>query len=284
MPQKGTFSQTFSFDLDSHILKRSEKIMKKARGRIVVAISGGKDSLTCSHILKRLNIEHELIHLNLGIPEFSSESLRIIKDHAEKNSVKLSIINIQDYAKQPIPDFIPLVQKLYHKDKPCALCGLFKRYVINKWAWENQFDYIVTGHNLDDTAATIIMNIMSQDVDQLIRVDSVIEKVPETKMVGRVKPLYWVREELILKYANNHNIETVKIKCPYSAEVHQNKIKKAVQEFEYVEKDFTTNLTKTIKKIKKRIELEKIEVSPCAKCGFATTAGTCKFCRVLERI
>ncbi|MCD6227197.1 adenine nucleotide alpha hydrolase family protein [Candidatus Micrarchaeota archaeon] len=288
MSRKGNSHSYFSVqDIDNHILKRAEKVMKHVRGRMIVAVSGGKDSLVSSIMLKRLDIEHELFHINLGIPVFSDESLSVVSEFAEQYRLKLNVVNIEDYAKKTIPEYVPFAKKMYHKDKPCALCGLFKRYIMNKWAWEHNFDYIITGHNLDDAASTIIMNIMGQNIDQLFRVAPVIERKENVKMVGKVKPLYWVREDLIKQYVSKNNIRTVQATCPYAASVHQNRIKDALRTFEKTEHNFMVNLVKTIKKIQKikNISISKnVEVLPCERCGFATTSKVCKFCRIIEKV
>lgn len=272
-------------DFDQYILKRAEKIMKNVHGRIVVAVSGGKDSLACSHILNRLNIKHELMHINLGISEFSEQSRQVVTKFAKINNTKLSIVPVEKYTHKTIPEYAPILQKKYHKHKPCALCGLFKRYIMNRWAWDNGFDFIVTGHNLDDTVATLVINIMSQDVNQLFRIAPVTQKIENIKMLSRCKPLYWVKESLIAKYIRKHNIEVVTAECPYNRGSHQNNVKKAILQFEKTNKNFMISLLKTIKKIKKNYNFNTadIVVEPCQKCGFATTTKVCKFCRIVNQ-
>lgn len=272
---------------ERYILKRVQKVMKHVKGKLVVAVSGGKDSLVSSLVLKKIDIPHDLFHINLGIPKFSDESLTVVKQFARDNNLNLTVVNIEKYTTKKIPDLIPFVRRIYHKDKPCALCGLFKRYIMNRWAWENNYDYVITGHNLNDTAATIIMNINSQDINQLFRIGPVIKKREDIKMVGKVKPLYWVREDIISEYAKMNKIKVVQSRCPYSSNnVHLHRVKKALIEFEKVEKNFMTNLVKVFHKIKKnlKIEDEDVKVTPCKKCGFGTTTEICKFCRTVEKI
>jgi tRNA(Ile)-lysidine synthase TilS/MesJ len=141
--------------------EQTERFIKKyemfARDdKILVAVSGGKDSLALWDILHRLG--YQALGIDGGI-DYSHESKRLTEKFASGRGLKLHIVDIEQEYGQPIP----VLSQISHRGhgKPCAVCGLTKRHEMNRLARDLGYDVLATGHNLDDEAAVLFGNTLS---------------------------------------------------------------------------------------------------------------------------
>jgi len=129
--------------------------------KVLVAVSGGKDSLSLWDILQRLGVQADGLYICLGIDDqrapigeglsYSSESQRLTEKFAAERSLKLHIVDVQKEYGATIPQFA--LKSHRGRGKPCSVCGLVKRHVMNRIARDFGYDVLATGHNLDDEAA-----------------------------------------------------------------------------------------------------------------------------------
>src|SRR5574340_1175417 len=161
--------------------------------RILVAVSGGKDSLSLWDILVRLGYQADGLYIGLGIDEgvgYSSESHRFTQEFATEHGLRLHVVDIgAEYGQS-----IPVMAQRSHRGqgKPCAVCGLTKRHVMNRIARDLGYNVLATGHNLDDEAAVLFGNTIQWSVEYLLRQGPVL---PSTDGLARkVKPLCRVYE------------------------------------------------------------------------------------------
>lgn len=268
--------------------KKFKKIIEKVKNKkIVLAISGGKDSMAMAYLFykfyKTYDIYFELLFVDLGIKNYSEKCKEVVENFANSYNLKLNILNLKDELKTI--DDIQKNRKKFKLKKPiCSYCGLIKRYLINKFTYENNFDYAALGHNLDDELAFIFINSLSQDISQLFRRNKIIEKNEKFKLAGRIKPLYYSSEKENLVYCLVNNINFYNGECPYSFNSSQIKIKHLVNIFEDKNPSFKINFLKTFDKIKKigiiNINDIKDNINNCNTCGFATTLDKCSYCRL----
>ncbi|SHH56040.1 ATP-binding protein [Thermosipho atlanticus] len=243
--------------------------------KLLIAISGGKDSVTVSYVLSKLkekyNLSLEYFFIRLGIPRFTENSEAVAKLVTEKIGYQLTVYDLKEEEGFIIPDF---------KYKPCSYCGMVRRYILNKYAYENNFDYIVMGHNLDDEVFFIFNNLFGKNIPQIQRTGPLTKTIPEKKLVGRVKPLYYLTEEEIILYAKLQKLPHIGCACPNSINSTQRKFKTTTE----FTRDQKLNLVYSIIEIKKYLPEETVEIKFCEKCGFPTTSNICKFCRTKEKI
>src|SRR5512137_122642 len=163
--------QTERFIAKYHMFTRQEKIL--------VAVSGGKDSLSLWDILNRLGYQADGLYIGLGIDEsiaYSEESHRLTLKFAEEHQLKLHSVDVEkEYGHS-----IPVLAELSHRGqgRPCAVCGLTKRHVMNRIARDMGYDVLATGHNLDDEAATLFGNTLIWEGEYLLRQGPVLEGKP----------------------------------------------------------------------------------------------------------
>lgn len=196
--------------------------MFRPEDRILVAVSGGKDSLALWDILQQLGYHADGLYIGLGIDDtpdisgeigYSDESRQLSEDFAQSRGLKLTVVDFPAQYGETIPE-IALRTRRGH-GKPCSVCGLSKRHVMNRVAREGGYDVLATGHNLDDEAATLFGNTLNWLDNYLLKQSPVLEASPG--LVRKVKPLMRFYEREMAAYALLRGIEYIQEECPFSA-------------------------------------------------------------------
>src|SRR5207247_8204527 len=149
---------------------------------VMVAVSGGKDSLALWDVLIEEGYQTAGLYLDLGIFEYSVESKAKCEAFAAARGQKLIVERVADAMGAPIPE----VQKATRRPT-CSACGLSKRYLMNRAAVEHGYPVIATGHNLDDEAAVLFGNVLHWQTDALSRQSPALAST-HPKLARRVKP------------------------------------------------------------------------------------------------
>jgi tRNA(Ile)-lysidine synthase TilS/MesJ len=163
------------------IPEQTQRFIKKyemftRRERVLVAVSGGKDSLSLWDILWRLGYTCDGLYIGLGIDQgmsYSDESRRLSEEFAQSRGLHLHVVEIQEQYGESIPMLSDRTKR--GREKPCAVCGLSKRHIMNRWAHEKGYDVLVTGHNLDDEASVLLANTLHWASSFLVRQWPVLE-------------------------------------------------------------------------------------------------------------
>lgn len=184
--------------------------------RLLIAVSGGKDSLALWDILRDLGYDVTGFYLDLGIGGYSNRSKEASIAYAEGKGAKLIVRSLEEEHGFTVPELSKLTGRV-----PCSGCGLNKRYEFNRAALEEGFEVLVTGHNLDDEVATLFGNVLHWNVDMLGRQAPVLEQrvldqngVEKTALVRKVKPLVRVAERETAAYALLQGIDYIVEECP----------------------------------------------------------------------
>ena len=275
------------------IPEQTERFIKKyemftREEKVLVAVSGGKDSLALWDILARLDYQADGLYIGLGIDEsqgYSSESYRLAQKFAIERNLKLHVVDVEGKYGQPIP----VLSELTHRGKgrPCSVCGLIKRHVMNRIARELGYAVLATGHNLDDEAAVLFGNTLNWLGEFLLRQNPVLLESPG--LARKVKPLCRFYEKDMTAYALLRGIEYIYEECPFAAGSKTTYYKELLNQLETERPG--AKLTFYVKFLEVRqqglfAEAEKIRaaLTPCPNCGQPTSApGLCSFCRLMER-
>ena len=285
--------------------------------RVLIAVSGGKDSLALWDILLRIGYCVDGLYLGLGIDggfDYSDESqgrcemfvkrLRESKDHEEGGSRELESVppdalspgsrvpdrwlptlhtlSIPDTYGQSIPQVAQRVQR--GRGKPCSVCGLIKRHEMNRIAYELGYSVLATGHNLDDEAAVLFGNTMTWQVGYLARQGPVLPG--KDGFARKVKPLCRMYEREMAAYCLVHGIDYIYEECPYSFGATSIAHKELLAGLEQKSPGAKQNFYLSFLRAKEGGFLDDHQVpSPvmhaCEGCGQPTTApGRCAFCRL----
>lgn len=250
--------------------------------RILVALSGGKDSLALMLELSRQGYDVTGLHIDLGIPESSPVARGVVERFCAKHGLKLMV---KELAAEGLA--IPLVKERLNRPV-CSACGKIKRHFFNKVALDEGFDALATGHNLDDEVARLFSNTLRWDTaylsDQGPRLDG------EDGFARKVKPLWRLTEFETANYVFLMGIEHHYAPCPYSPGASFSTLKALLQRLEAAmpgrKLDFYQGFLARARPVFARREAEEgVELAPCTSCGYPTSSGDmCGVCRIREAL
>jgi len=252
--------------------------------RILVAVSGGKDSLSLWDILIRLGYRTEGLHINLGIDHqgYSDLSQQTAEAFARQHDdLPLTVIDLRAAYGKSIPE----LARAKRGRSACSVCGLVKRHVMNRHAHREGYAAIATGHNLDDEAAVLMQNTLRWQAGYLGRQAPVLPSYPG--LARKVKPLCRLYERESAAYALVRGIEFVESECPHSAGAKTIFYKKILNQLERRSPGTKMQFYLSFLRAKRDglfgQDGPAVELTPCRQCGQPTTAGDlCAFCRLWE--
>jgi uncharacterized protein (TIGR00269 family) len=253
--------------------------MIEAGDRVLVAVSGGKDSLALWDVLLDLGVDATGLSLGLGIGEYSSRSTDATRAFARDRKAELIEVDLErDYGYD-----IPTAGRRGSRST-CAVCGLSKRYVFNRAALEGGFDVVATGHNLDDEAATLLGNTLRWKTEYIARQSPALPAADG--MVRKVKPLHRLSELETAAYAFLRGIDYVVEECPLVAGNTQLRYKEAMNEIERTSPGTTTQFFLGFLEHGARLFTAEDEavLRACERCEQPTTGRFCAFCRARAQI
>jgi len=256
--------------------------------RIVVAISGGKDSAVLLHVLHQIEAnfpKSELIPVTVdeGIKGYRDKALEAARELTKSLNLDLEIVSFKNLFDYSLDD---LVKKRTDKSLgACSYCGVFRRRALNEAAEKLEADVIAVGHNLDDEAQTIMMNIMRGDSRRIARTN-----VPRSRsidgLVPRVKPLTELSERDIVAYSHHLKLVYHDVPCPYSGEAYRNDLKSFLNEMEHKRPGTLLAILRSAESMTEAFLSIVSDWSPktCERCGSPSPSDICKACALLDEI
>ena len=261
--------------------------MFQGNERVLVAVSGGKDSLALWDILTRLGHETVGLYVDLGIAEadYSHASLQKIEQFARRNGgMPYQVVDVKAGHGCSVPEIAQLRRRT---GKTCSICGLVKRHEMNRLAHEGGFAAIATGHNLDDEAAVLMQNTLHWQTGYLGRQAPGLHS-SSPRLARKVKPLCLFYEREVAAYTLVRGIDYIYDECPHSIGAKTLYYKELLNRLEDRSLGAKQHFYFTFLKAKSEglmqfAEPETIELSDCRICGQPTSAaGMCAFCRMWE--
>jgi uncharacterized protein (TIGR00269 family) len=259
--------------------------------RILVAVSGGKDSLALWDLLLDMGYRADGLYVGLGIGTYSSRSERLARDFADHRQVTLHTVDLADEYGFDIPAATALRRR-----SSCGVCGLSKRYVFNRVAVDYGYDVMATGHNLDDEAATLLGNVLRWQTPMLARQSPCLPA--RDGMSRKIKPLYRLGERETAAYCVIKGVDYVVEECPMVAGNTVLRYKDALNDLErHSPGTKTAFLFGYLERARDRHfaadEHDATEVVACGRCGQPTglrdpgradADPLCAFCRTRDRV
>lgn len=274
-------------------LAQTDKTIEKYKmfshdDHVLVAVSGGKDSLSLWDVLIRLGYHADGLYIGLGIDDiipYSEQSLAKTQAFAGSHpEAALHVVDIQETYGKTIPQIAH--DKTRGHGKPCAACGLTKRYVMNRIAADKGYAVLATGHNLDDEVAVLMQNTLRWQTGYLARQSPVL---PSTNphLAKKVKPFCRFYERETATYALVRGIDYIYDECPHAEGNLTNFYKTLLNQLEgqspgaklafYLE--FLRARGEGFFQLPNLAEL----LHECEECGQPTSAPSrCAFCRMWD--
>jgi uncharacterized protein (TIGR00269 family) len=248
--------------------------------RVLVAVSGGKDSLALWDVLLTDGYRATGLYLDLGIFDYSVESRLRCERFAAERGAPLLISRVADEVGAPVPTIKEVTRR-----PPCSGCGLSKRYLMNRVALQHDFPVVATGHNLDDEAATLFGSVMHWQMEALPRQSPALAST-HPKLVRRVKPLYRLSERETAAYAFLRRIDYIVEECPFARGATSILHKDILNRMEDASPGAKHNfLFGFLDKARAAFErAEPVDLRECTRCGQVTTGAVCAFCKLSDQV
>ncbi|KAL8690266.1 MAG: hypothetical protein Q9218_004250 [Villophora microphyllina] len=203
--------------------------------QIAIGASGGKDSTVLASVLKTLNERYNygldllLLSIDEGIKGYRDDSLETVKRNAVQYSMPLSIVGYDELYGWTMDQVVSQIGKKGN----CTYCGVFRRQALDRGAARLGIKHVVTGHNADDVAETVMMNLLRGDLPRLSRATSIVtaSAASESK---RSKPLKYAYEKEIVLYAHHKGLDYFSTECIYSPEAFRGSARTLIKNLESV--------------------------------------------------
>lgn len=282
------------FEDEIHDLIVSTKMFDACR-RVGVGISGGKDSTVLAHVLDRLNKKHGygieivLLCIDEGIEGYRDQSIETVRKNQRTLGLELSVVSYKEMFGMTMDEVVGKTGKKGN----CTYCGVFRRQALEEAARKTSVDCIVTGHNADDIAETVLLNFVRGDISRLRRCTKSKTREHLAHMgndikhlsLSRCKPFKYSYQKEIVFYAYFKRLSYFSTECAYAPGASRGDTRALIKDLEKID-------SKVILKIIKSGELfvektpENLEVRECKQCGHPTSSPnqTCVACGMVERL
>lgn len=268
---------------------KSERMFGKD-DRILVAVSGGKDSLALWHILLTMGYRADALYVDLGIPGYSETSRGKVERFAEATAgahgAKLLIHTVTEEEGAGIRELAMAIHR-----PTCSTCGTIKRYQFNRAAVDADYDVMATGHNLDDEAARLLGNVLHWQMEYLDKQGPSLPASVEG-FAKKVKPLYRLSEREIAAYAVLNRIDYIVEECPMAKGskmlLYKDVLNRLEMESPGTKQRFYWGFldrrhAAAASSSSSMAEKDQAALHPCASCGQPTTAEVCAYCKMMAR-
>ena len=251
----------------------------KKSDKVVVALSGGKDSTSVIYILKKMGYDVHGLLIDLKLGKWSEIHNEKMMAFCSELDVPLTIVDLKKELGQGIC-FIKAVLKKQKNLTGCTVCGIIKRWILNKHAKKLGADKLVTGHNLDDEAQNVLMNFLKGNVLLGVNSSPATGGKAVKGFAQRVKPLFFVPESEIMKYAKAKKFDILYDKCPC-----------AFGTYRVETRDWMSNISDGEKKgivegwqlvIRNKGLGVRGELRKCVECGEPSSSEVCNFCGIVS--
>lgn len=229
---KGCFIRVFEDEV--HHTITSSNLFQHGE-TVAIGASGGKDSTVLASVLKTLNERHQyglnliLLSIDEGIKGYRDDSLETVKRNAVQYDMPLTILGYSELYGWTMDQVVDTIGKKGN----CTYCGVFRRQALDRGAKSLDIRHLVTGHNADDVAETILMNLLRGDLPRLSRSTSIVTG-DNNSDVKRSKPLKYSYEKEIVLYAHHKKLDYFSTECIYSPEAFRGTARTLIKNLERV--------------------------------------------------
>jgi len=281
-----------SFHFQEWFINQTQRFIEKysmfrKEERLLLAVSGGKDSLALWDVLWQLGYRVDGLFIHLGIDnglEYSERSQELAQQFAQRRNLKLIVCDVKTTYGESVPEVSH--RKRRSTQKVCAICGLIKRHIFNETASQGEYDVLLTAHNLDDEAAQLLANTLEWSLGRLARGQPVLPA--GAGFARKAKPFCRFYERETTAYSLLRGIKYIQEECPHSRGSKQLIYKAHLNQWEEempgIKLRFYVNYLSTLDQgafPDRQQDTEELLQQRCQNCGQPTSTGDlCAFCRL----
>ncbi len=250
---------------------------------VAVAVSGGKDSLALLKIIHEMSLTHNFrikaITIDEGIPGYRDEALEIVEKFCSKLNVEHKVYSYKDLFELTLDEALELRES--KKTSSCSICGTLRRRAMDFAAKDIGANVIATGHNLDDTLQTFVINMLAGDTNKIGWMD------PDTSSnsLRKIKPFCEIYESEIVFYAFTNDIPFQSEPCPHMSEGIRTEIREFLNSLESQHSGIKNNLYQSVLKVSQIVKNSNYkEKTICKKCGNECTGSVCSVCTLVLKL
>ena len=269
---------------------RKFKLIGKS-GKLGVALSGGKDSITALYLLNRLTkhnpkLKVTAIMVDEGIKGSGEKTRANAISFCEKENIDLHIYSFKEEYGIALDSILKKLQSKGQKVNPCTICGILRRRLLNSKARELRLDSIATGHNLDDEAQSIIMNQFKKNVLASAKLGPIVGIKKDKRFVQRIKPLYLCPEKEVQLYAKLKGFVAKKLICKYRKFAFRKDVCNMLDDFEKQHPAIKNNIISSFLEILPLLkkEYKGKSMKTCKRCGEVSSKDVCNVCEIIDKI
>lgn len=296
----------YVFETEIHNTIVSNNLFQKGE-KIAVGASGGKDSTVLAYILKLLNERHNykieivLLSIDEGIVGYRDDSLATVKRNQLQYNLPLQIISYKELYNWTMDEIVACAGIR----NSCTYCGIFRRQALDRGAMKLGISHVVTGHNADDMAETVLMNILRGDISRLEKSTAILTQ-SKGSPIKRSKPFKYAYQKEIVLYAHYKKLDYFSTECTYAPEAFRGTARELMKNLELVnptciidiihsgesfylkpkkQKRVTISKYNEIRKdgsVSLNIPTKFIDGNTCERCGYLSSNKVCKACTLLE--
>lgn len=298
------------FETEIHHTIMDAKLFYKGE-TVAIGASGGKDSTVLASMMKTLNERYDyglnlvLLSIDEGIKGYRDDSLATVKRNQQQYQMPLEIVSYKDLYDWTMDEIVACSGMR----NSCTYCGVLRRQALDRGAAKLGISHVLTGHNADDMAETVLMNILRGDTKRLDRSCSIKTESADSP-IKRSKPFKYSYQKEIVLYAHYKKLDYFSTECTYAPEAFRGTTRELLkalesirpscimdliysgEHFELKKKTLTPNYKGKKKAPEQKVnsdgsvslEKPKIvgEARKCEKCGYISSNKICKACFLLN--
>ena len=269
------------FEEEIHYTIISNKLFK-AGEKVAVAASGGKDSTVLAHVMCLLNKRYNygldlfLLSVDEGITGYRDDSLETVKKNQKTYELPLKIVSYKDLYGWTMDEIV----KEIGMTNNCTFCGVFRRQALDRGASLLGVDSIVTGHNADDIAETVLMNLMRGDFFRLGKCVDIV--TGRDSLIPRAKPFKYTYEKEIVLYAYHKKLDYFSTECIYSPNAYRGHVRELIKDLEIVRPSSIVDIIHSAEQLDVGVKVKLPVKQTCTICGYISSNKVCKACTLLD--
>jgi uncharacterized protein (TIGR00269 family) len=267
-------------DVEGAVLATIEKYdLFSKKDRVGVAVSGGKDSVVLLYVLRKLGFDVVAVMLDLEIGGWSKKHRENVERFCYENEIELRVFGFGDFFEKSFGEVINEVAGKKNVSR-CSVCGVAKRWGLNRFAREVGVDVLATGHNVDDEAQNVLMNFLKGNAELASGFGPVSGSRDDLGFVRRVKPFFFVPESEVLKYSRARGFDILYDACPNAVGTYRVELRRWMDE-NLSDGEKVGVVMNFLEKVG-GVEVDSCEVERCEVCGEVSRGRVCGFCEMLD--